>query len=123
MVRLAEAQLGCFAQALWAHLCEIDRGAKRKQPLVRADVAGGLLAANVLLAGLQREHPAAAAAAIHGLTRDATGHAAYELLFAGHDSQIRTAVEQRSTERLPFGDSDVGAEIAGPLQQAEADWI
>src|SRR5205807_5404626 len=88
------------------------------QALVGANVTRGLFAANVLLAGLQREHPAAATAAIERLTSDSPRHAADELLFAGHDAQIRSAVKQRRAERLTFGDCHVGAQIARPLQHA-----
>ena len=91
--------------------------------MVGADVARGLFAADVLLASLQRQHPAAAAAAIDGLTGDAAGQATHELLFAGHDAKVGSAIEQRRAERLAFGDGDVCAEIAGPLEQAEADRI
>jgi hypothetical protein len=122
-MRLAEAQLGRFAEALGAHLGEIDGGAQREQALVRANIARGFFAADMLLASLQREDPAAAAAAINSLARNATGHAADELLFAGHDAEVRTSIEERRAERLPFSDGHIGAQVAGPLQQTEADWI
>src|SRR5262245_21565105 len=122
-MRFVEAELGGFFESLRAHLGQVDGGAECEQALIRADVAGGFFAANVLLAGLQCEHPATAAAAIDGLTGDAAGHAADELLFAGHDSEVRATIEQWSAERLAFSDGDIRAEIAGPLEKAEADWI
>ncbi len=46
---------------------QVDRRAQGQQALVRADVARRLLAANVLLARLQREHPATIAAPVDRL--------------------------------------------------------
>ena len=77
----------------------------------------------MLLAGLQRQHPAALAAAIDRLAGDPARHAAHELLAAGHDAQVRPAERHRAAQRLPFGHDDVGAVVAGPLEQAQADRI
>ena len=113
---LLQAEVGRFAQALRAEQREVDRRSQGEQALVRADVARGLFAADVLLAGLQREHEAALAAAVDRLAGDAARHAADELLAAGHDAEVRAAVLHRRAERVAFGDGDVGAPIAGPLQ-------
>ena len=80
VVRLAQAQLGRLAQALRAQRGQVDAGPQGEQALVGADVARGLFAADVLLAGLQRQHPAALAAAVDRLAGDAARHAADELL-------------------------------------------
>ena len=78
VARFLQAEVGGFAQALRAEEGEVDRGAEGEEALVGADVARGLFAADVLLAGLQREDEAAFAAAVDGLAGDAAGHAADE---------------------------------------------
>ena len=111
--RLLQAEVGGFFQALRAEQGEVDRGAEGEQALVRADVARGLFAADVLLAGLQREDEAAFAAAVDGFAGDAARHAADELFAAGHDAEVRAAILHRRAERLAFGDGDVGAQSPG----------
>ena len=98
-------------------------GPQGQQSLVGADVAGGLFAADVLFAGLQRQHPAAAAAAVDRLARDPSGHAADELLATGHDAQVWAPVQHRRSQRLPLGHDDVGSQIPRPLQQSQADRV
>ena len=120
---LLQAQLGHRPHALRAHRRQVDRRPQGQQPLVRADVAGGLLAADVLLAGLQGQDPAALAAAIDGLADQPAGHAADELLAAGQDAQVRPAEGHRVAQRLAFGHDDVGPVLARPLEQAQADRI
>ena len=56
---LLQAQIGHVAHAGRTHQRKIDRRAQGVQTLVRADVARGLFAADVLLAGLKRQHPTA----------------------------------------------------------------
>jgi hypothetical protein len=86
--------------------------------LVRADIARGLFAADVLLSRLQGQHPATLAPAIDGLPSDTSRHAAHELLAASENPQVRTAKGHRAAQRLSLGHNDVGAVIAWPLQQA-----
>ena len=81
--------------------------------MVGADVARGFFAADVLLAGLQREDEAAFAAAVDGFAGDAAGHAADEFFAAGHDAEVGAAVLHGRAERVAFGDGDVGAPVAG----------
>jgi hypothetical protein len=90
-MRLADAQFSRLGQPLRPHFSQIDCRPQGEQPLVGADVAGRLFAADVLLAGLKRQHPAAAAPTIDRLPGNAPRHPPYELLAAGHDSQIRPA--------------------------------
>ena len=116
VARFLQAEVGRFAQPLRTEQRQIDRRPQGEQALVRADVARGLFAADVLLAGLQREHEAALAAAIDRLAGDAARHAADEAFAAGHDAEVGAAVLHGRAQRLPFGDGDVGAPIAGPLQ-------
>ena len=46
-----------------------------------------------------------------------------KLFAAGHDAEVGAAVLHRRAERVAFGDGDVGAPIAGTLQEAEADRV
>ena len=94
---------------------QVDAGAKGEEALVGADVGGGLLAADVLFAGLEGEHPAAVAAAVGRLADDAPGHLAEVGLAAGHDAQVGAAVGQGVAQRLAFGHDDVGAIVAGAV--------
>src|SRR3569623_367705 len=91
-----------------------------EQPLVRADVAGGLLAADVLLAGLQGEHPATCAATIDRLTRAAARQATHKSVTTSDDPEVRATVAHRVAKRLAFGHDDVGPAAAGTLEQPEA---
>src|SRR4051794_29096650 len=113
VARFLQAEVGGFAEALGTKEREVDRGAEGEEALVGADVAGGFFAADVLLAGLQREDEAALAAAVDCFTRDAAGHAADKFFSAGHDAEVGAAVLHRGAKRVAFGDGDVGTPIAG----------
>src|SRR5204862_3965153 len=102
---------------------QIHRRSQRKQALVRADIAGCLLAADVLLARLQGQHPAALAGAVHGLAYNPARNLAHEWLAAGHHAEVRPAELHRRAEHLPFADSDIRAVLTGALEQADADAI
>src|SRR5436190_20049988 len=97
-MRLAKAQLSRFVEAVRPQFGQVDGRPQGKQALVGADIARGLFAANVLLASLQGEHPAAAAAAIDRLTGNSPWQSADELLLASHDPQVWAAVQQRRAE-------------------------
>ena len=60
--------------------------------LVGADIRGGFLAADMLLAGGQGQHVGALAAVIHRLAHQPAGHLAHEFLLGGEDAQVRPAV-------------------------------
>ena len=53
VVRAVVAELGNSAQALATHQAQVHGGGQRHQALVSADVRRGVLAADVLLAGLK----------------------------------------------------------------------
>ena len=111
-----------LAQPLAAEQRQVDRGAQRDQALVGADVRGRLLAPDVLLAGLQREHEAAAALLVHGLADDAARACARtSSLRAGEEA---AAPGRRSDggapRRLRLADHDVGAERARAARAARA---
>ena len=63
-LRLAQTHLCHFAEARGTEGREVHRRAQRQQALVCADVARRLFAADVLLARLECQHPAALAVAV-----------------------------------------------------------
>ena len=103
----ARRRSGFFAGTTrpFAHALRAERSGRRcpqrEQPLVRADVARRLLAADVLLAGLERQHPAALAVAVGRLADEPAGDLADELLAAGQDAEVRPAVAQARPAPAP----------------------
>ncbi len=77
----------------------------------------------MLFAGLQRQHPAAFAVAIHSLSDQSTGDFANVFLPTGHDSQIRSAITHRCAQALSFGNGDVGLILSGTFQDTQTDRI
>ena len=115
---LSSAQL---PKPLLAEQGHVDREGQRAQPRVGADVAGRLLAADVLLAGRERQHEAALAVGVDGLARDPARHLADMLFAAGEQADVGAAEVEADADRLAFADHDVGAHFAGRLEQAERD--
>ena len=117
------AQLGHLAQAVLAQQAHIDGGCQGHQSLVGADVGGGFLAADVLLAGGQGQHVGALAAVIDRLAHQAAGHLAHIFFAGGKDTQVGTAKGQRDAQRLAFAGDDIGAKLAGGFEQAQGDRV
>ena len=91
----------------------------RQQYLCRADVARGLLAADVLLARAER-HPERRAAG--GVPRDADQaprHVALVLVLRGEERRVRPAVAHRHAKTLHTADRDVRPPLPGRDQQRE----
>ena len=108
------------AQPLGAVVDGVHRGHDGEQHLGGADVGGRLVAADVLLAGLQGE---AVRRAALGVDRDADQAAGQVPLEAGrdrHEAGVRAAVEQRDAEALRGADHDVGAERARATRAGSA---
>ena len=87
----------------------------RQQRLRGADVAGGLFAADVLLAGLQGQAQRGPATRVLGDAHDAAGHVAFEGVAGGEERGVRSAVAQRHAKTLGAADGDVRAEFARRL--------
>src|SRR5438445_3484534 len=90
----------------------MDRERERAQTRISADVAGRPLAANVLLAGRQGQHPAAPAVGVDGLADETARHLSDELVAAGEEAEMRPAEIERVAERLTFSGDDVGPHLA-----------
>ena len=100
-----------------------DQRRQGAEAFVRADVAGGLFAADVLLAGLERQHEARRPCASMVSPGDAAGHLADVLLARGHEAEVRPAERHRHAQALALAGDDVGAHRAGGLEHAQRDRI
>ena len=117
VVRLRQILHRQFAQALLA----VDRHENRRhqgdQRLIGADIGSGFLAADVLLAGRQRQTKRAIAAGVLGFADQASRDLANEFFFAGDDAGEWSAVAGRDGEGLQFAGDDIG--VARRLQQSQ----
>ena len=114
-----ETGLPHVAESLRAEPREVHEAAERKQRLIRRDVGGGLLAADVLLARLQGEDIAAFTRGVYRLADDASRHAADELLARREEAVVRTAVRGEVARPLPLAERDRAAVAARRLEHAE----
>ena len=78
----------------------MDREGQRAEAGIGADVAGRLLAADMLLAGGEGQHPAAPAFGIDGLADEPPRHLADEFLARGEQADIGPAEIQRIADGL-----------------------
>ena len=104
----------------------VDRvhpGDHREQHLRRADVRRRLLAADVLLARLQREAVRGAAVRIDGDPDEAAGHRALELVPRREVTGMRAAVAHRHAESLRRADDDVGAPLARRCEERQREEV
>ena len=108
--------LGQFAQALRAHHRQVNRYRQRAQGMVGADVGGGALAPDMLLAGRQRQAERAPPVAVAGLAHQSSRHLTHVRRPCRQKSYTGTAVLERQAEALAFADRDIDAAIARRLQ-------
>src|SRR6516225_9931327 len=85
---------------------------ERTESRIGADVAGGPLASDVLLAGRQGQHPAAPSVGVDALAGETSWHLADKLVPAGEQAEMGSAEIERVAERLPFGRDDVRSHLA-----------
>jgi hypothetical protein len=105
--------LGDAAQALRAMVDRVHAGHDGQQDLGGADVAGGLFAADVLLAGLEGEAERGLTVGVLRNTDQPAGHLAHVFGARGHERGVGAAKAQGHAEALGRADGDVGAELAG----------
>ena len=101
----------------------IHAGHNGEQDLRGADVRGGLLAADVLLAGLQGEPVGRLAL---GIDRDADQAARHRTLVgiaAGHEGCMRAAETERHAEALAVADDDVRTPGTGRADQGQREQV
>ena len=106
-------------QPLGAVVDGVHGGDHGEQHLCGADVGGRLVAADVLLAGLQGEPVGGAALDVDGDADESTGQVPLQALGDGHEAGVRAAVEQRHPEPLGRPDHDVGPELSRRLEQRQ----
>src|SRR5580700_6317424 len=103
-------------QSLRAMIHRVHGGHHGQQYLRRADIARGLLAADVLLARLEREPQGGAALRVLGDTDEAAGHVTLVRIAGGKEGCVRPAIPHRYAKTLRAANSDVRAEFAGWFQ-------
>ena len=101
----------------------MDEPGEREQRLVRRHVRGRLLAADVLLARLQRQHVAAVAVQIGRLADDPARQPPRVLGLRGEEAVVRAGVRLVVAGALPLPDREVGAVVPGRLEHAERDRV
>ncbi len=94
-----------------------------QQRLRGADIGRGLLAADVLLAGLQRQAVGGDTGVVLGNAHQAAGHGTLEALPDGHVGGVRSAVEQRDAEALRGADGDVRTLLARRRDQRQGQQV
>ncbi len=105
------------AQALGPVVDRIKRGDLRQQRLRGADVRGRLLAADMLLARLQREPQRRRPLAVDRDAHHPPGQRPLQGIATRHESRVRPAEGERQTETLGRSDHQIGAPFARWRQQ------
>ncbi len=119
VVGAVDGELGGLAETLFAHDTHVDGDPKGHERLVGADIRRGFLAADMLLAGLQGEDEGASALGVDGLSDDAAGHLTHEFVGGAHVAKVGSAEAHGHAEALGLAHGDVGAPLAGCLEQGE----
>ena len=105
-----QEQLAQLDDALAPEPRQVDDAAERVERLRGADVRRRLLAADVLLARLERQDEAALAVDVLRLAGDAAGHPPQVGLGRGEEAERRPAVVEPVAELLALADRDVDAD-------------
>ncbi len=106
-------------EPLGAVIDRIHRRDHGEQHLRGADVGGRLLAADVLLAGLQCEAVGRHPARVDGEADDAAGQRALQRIAHRHIGRVRAAIAHGNAEALGRADRDIGAQLAGRGEQRQ----
>ena len=101
----------------------VHRRDHRQQHLRGADVRSRLLAADMLLAGLQRQPIGRLPARIDRQPDDAAGQRALQRIAHRHIGGVRPAISHRHAKALRRTDRDIGAEFARRGQQRQRQQI
>ena len=121
--REAHAGLPQLAQSLRAQPREVRQPGEGEERLVGGDVGGRLLAADVLLPGLQGEDIAAFTRGVGRLADDAARHAPDVVRAHGDEPVVRPAVRLVVAGALPFADRNRAAVAPGRLEDSERDRV
>src|SRR4051812_357122 len=104
-------------QALWAVIDRVHARDYRQQHLRSADIAGRLLAPDVLLAGLERHSQRRFAVRIARHADDASGNLPLDLVAGREVRGVRPAVAEWHAEALGVADDNVRSPLARRSQQ------
>ena len=108
--------LGDFAEAFRSVVHTVRGGHHGKQNLRRADVGGRFFTADVLLAGLQRHAVGWFSLGVDRHADDAARKAAFEAVFGGEESRMRTSEAHRNAEALRGAHHDIGTHLTWRFQ-------
>ncbi|CAI8728808.1 putative metal-dependent RNase [Pseudomonas sp. IT-P218] len=115
--------LGNLRQAFRTVVHGVHAGDVGQQHLRGADVRRGLLAADVLLAGLHRQAQGRLAETVDRDTDQAARHVALERILGGEVGRVRATEAQRHAEALRAADGHIGAEFARRGQQGQGQQV
>ncbi len=121
--RHAVGALGHLPDALRPVVDGEHGGDDGEEHLCRADVARRLLAADVLLARLQRHAQRTVALGIDRDADDAARHGALVFVLGGEEGGMRAAIAHGHAEALGRADGDVGAQFTGRRQQRQGEKV
>ena len=106
--RFGQILLGQFAQAGLSEKGHVDCGGEGEKSFVRADIRGGLFAADMLLARREGENEAAATFGIEGLARETARELANKFIARGDHSDEGPAITWSHAQALTFHGDDIG---------------
>ncbi len=121
--RLRTHPLGDAAQPVGPVVDPVHARHDGEQHLGGADVRGGLVAADVLLPGLQREAVGGAAVGVARDSDEAAGHLALETFAHGEIAGVRPAEAHGHAEPLRRADRDVGTELARGRHERQGEQV
>ena len=101
----------------------VHAGDHGQEHLRGADVAGGALALDVLLARLDRHAQCGLAGRVTADADEATGHLAHVLVLRGEERGVRSAEAHRHAEALRAADHHVCAPLTGRREEAEGERV
>jgi hypothetical protein len=101
----------------------IHRGHHSEEHLGRADVARRFVAADVLLAGLEREAIRRVAVRVFGNADEPARHEPLVGVASGHEGSVRSAEAERHTEALGISHGDVGTELTRRSEEGQREEV
>ncbi len=115
--------IGDLCQAARTMIDGVHAGDVGQQHLCSADVAGGLLATNMLFAGLHGQAQGLLAVTVHRHADQAARHVTLERIAGREVGRMRATEAQRHTEALGATDCHVSAEFAWRGQQGKGQQV
>ena len=111
--------VGNAFQAFWTMVYRVHAGNHCWQHLRGTDVRRGFFAADVLLAGLQRQAVGRVAVAVYADTHQAARHAAFEFVAASQIARVGATGAHRHTKALGGTNHNVGTHFAWGFQHGQ----